>query len=63
MEKLFDMILKRRLSTARVDAMPDGMARTALDRRLGVMLEQHARAPVPPPRSFAPLNNPLEHPA
>jgi hypothetical protein len=60
MEKLISLILKRRLSTARIDAMPDGMARAALDRRYSALVEELARKPLPPPRSFAPLGNPLE---
>jgi hypothetical protein len=63
MEKFLNLVTKRKQSTARIDAMPDSAARAALERRFDALLKQQASQPMPPPRSFAPLQNPLETPA
>jgi hypothetical protein len=62
MEKFLKLVMKRKISTERVDAMADGVARAALDKRFGLMMDQQANKPAPLPRSFAPLSNPLDHP-
>jgi hypothetical protein len=60
MEKLINLLMKRKISTARIDAMPDGLARAALDRRYLALLDEQARKPAPVPPSFGPLSNPLD---
>jgi hypothetical protein len=60
MQKFLNLITKRKQSTARVDALPDGMAVAALDRRFTHLLDLQALQPAPGQRSFAPLINPLE---
>ncbi len=60
MNKILNLISRRKLSTKRVDDMPDAMARTALDQRLHRMLALHASQPAPQQRHFAPLSNPIQ---
>jgi hypothetical protein len=59
MEKFLNFIVKRRQSTARIDAMPDAAARAALERRLSALMHEQANKPAPMPQSFAPLLDPL----
>ncbi len=60
MRNVLNLIMKRKLSTQRVDDMPDAMARTALDQRLHQMLALHALQPAPQQRHFVPLSNPIQ---
>jgi hypothetical protein len=60
MRKLLNHILKRKVSTERVDNMPSGIASSALDRRVQNMLALHATQPLPPPQPFKVLSNPIQ---
>jgi hypothetical protein len=62
MQKVLNLIMKRKVSTKRVDDMADARARMALDKRLNRMLAAHATQPVAAPRHFEPLSNPIQKP-
>jgi hypothetical protein len=55
MQRILNLLLKRKQSTQRVDDMPSGAARAALDQRLNRLLASHANQPVQVARQFAPL--------
>ena len=58
MRDLINKIMTRKQSTQRVDDMPSGAARAALDQRLNRMLVQHANEPAPQARQFETLLDP-----
>jgi hypothetical protein len=60
MQKVLDLLLKRKISTQRVDDMPNAQARAALDQRMNRMLALHSNVPLPQ-RAFAPLSNPIQN--
>lgn len=62
MQKILNQILKRRVSTERVDNMPNGIAVSALDQRVQQMLAMQALKPSPQRRTFADLSNPIQKP-
>ncbi len=59
MQKVLNLLLKRKISIQRVDDMPNAGARTALDQRMNRMLALHSDVPMPQ-RAFAPLSNPTQ---
>ena len=61
MQKVLNLIMKRKVSTQPVDDMADNQARIALETRLNRMLALHASQPVQSPRGFAPLSNPIQN--
>jgi hypothetical protein len=63
MQKLLNTLLKRNVSTQRVDDMASVQAVSALDRRVNKMLSLQATQPVPQPHQFAHLSNPNQIPA
>ena len=62
MNKMMNLINRRKQSTQRVDDLANGVARAALDRRLGQMLALHASQPLPQLRHFKPLTHPVATP-
>jgi hypothetical protein len=60
MKKILNHILKRKVSTERVDNLPSGVAMAALDKRVQHFMDGQASQGAPQPRSFAELSNPLQ---
>lgn len=61
MRRVLDLLLRRKISTQRVDDMPNAQARAALDKRMNQMLSLHTDVAAPL-RVFAPLSNPIQNP-
>jgi hypothetical protein len=62
MQKILNHILKRKISTERVENMPSTAAVSALDRRVQQMLALQATQPLPQSQSFKVLLNPFQKP-
>jgi hypothetical protein len=62
MQKILNQILKRNISTERVDNMPSGLAVSALDQRVQHMLALQALQPPPQRKTFGDLSNPIQKP-
>jgi hypothetical protein len=62
MQNVLNHILKRKISTERIDNMASGTAVSALDRRVQHMLTMQSNQPQPPPKTFATLSNPIQKP-
>lgn len=62
MQKILNQILKRNVSTERVENMPSGIAVSALDDRVKHMLALQALRPLPKRRTFGDLSNPIQKP-
>jgi hypothetical protein len=60
MQKVLNMLLKRKISTQRVENLPNSLACTALDQRMNRMLALHVDVPLVQ-RQFAPLSNPIQN--
>jgi hypothetical protein len=57
------LFMKRKVSTQRVDDMASNQAVAALDRRVNTMLMRSATNPIPQPRHFEALSNPIQKPS
>jgi hypothetical protein len=60
MQKMLNTLLKRNVSTQRVDDMASLQAVSALDRRVNKMLSLQATQPLPRTQQFADLSNPTQ---
>jgi hypothetical protein len=56
MQKVLNLLLQRKISTQRVEDLPNSMACAALDQRVNRLLALHADVALPL-RHFAPLSN------
>ncbi len=60
MQKLLNHIMRRNVSTERVDNMVADQALIALDKRVIRMLAAHSAQPAPQSRHFEVLSNPIQ---
>lgn len=62
MQKMLQLVWKRKISTARVDDMPSQAAHAALNRRLHRMLDHHSSLQVQALEPQKVFSNPLQTP-